>query len=206
MSEDEDDRNWRLEMDNLMWALCVLVVVVLGGITVSKMIAKNNQEEAFIQRVYQLTPNGKPFFAYNSLQTSSFAFVTFDRFTGKESERVEVSTSGGVKVLVGGSASMTHVERDQKSDVLFDYLIERLMGCDKPDILWEGNRKRWDFARNRLFRLCEDLYVQIGIKVPPSTTRAEVERLNTRCCDPTEIWEALEADISQSIQSRSKVV
>lgn len=193
-------------MDNLMWPLSVLVVVVLGWIMVSKMIAKNNQDEAFIQRVYQLTPHGKPFFAYNSLQTSSFVFVTFDRFTGKESEQIEVPTSGGVKLLVGGAASMTHVERDQKSNVLFDHLIERLMGCDKPDISWEGNRKRWDFARNRLFRLCEDLYVQIGIKVPPSTTRTEVERLNTRCYDSTEIWEALKADIEQSIQSRSKAV
>lgn len=194
-------------MENLMvLVVCVAVLVPLVWYMVSVVVAENNQRKAFIQRVYQLTPHGKPFFAYNSLQTSSFAFVTFDRFTGKDSERIEVSTSGGVKVLVGGSASMTHVECNQKSSVLFDHLIERLMGCDKPDILLVSNRERWDFARNRLFRLCEDLYVQVGTKVPPCTTREEVERFNTRCYDSTEIWEALRADVEQSVQSRSKAV
>jgi hypothetical protein len=129
--------------------------------------------------------------------------------TDQGSERKEIATSGGDKLLVNKTASITLYGFDSVNEgggqrEIFDHLIIRTMGCEKGDLYSDFYAEARRTAHVRLFQLCEDLYVQIGTKVPPGTTRAEVERFNTRCRIPSEIWEALEADIAQTIQSRTQ--
>jgi hypothetical protein len=193
----------------------IFALIVVALVCVACMAAKSQanarrvqkQRDAFWQRICLLTPWNKPLFVYQSLGLV-WAITTFDRFTGQGAERIKIKTSGGEKLLVNKTCSIP----SSQSYESVSFLLERIMGRAKPSLdcyghaVDQNDRDLWELAAQRLFLEVGDLYVQTGTKVPPGTTRAEVERLNTRCYTPVEVWEALEADITQSIQSRTRVV
>jgi hypothetical protein len=192
-------------MSHLEWILFVVVLAVCGLPLAWRKIAWNKRRRAFIQRLYQLTPFDKPLFVYNLLQGRFFAITTFDKLTTRDSERLEVVTPGGDKVLVNRTASISLVGDGQSQDEIFEYLIGCVMGCERGDLAWSrGEEEVWDMTRSRLFRLSDDLYIQIGTKVPPGTSRTEIERMNTNCYAPCEVWETLKDDIIQTTQSRDR--
>lgn len=188
----------------------VLAIVVLAYLGVSREVAIRKQRKAFVQRLYQITPDDKPFFAFCSLQKSQ-AFTTYDRLVDPGTERIEIPTPGGNKLLVNRTASILEVEyyRDERDAnygpySIFDYLTEKVMNCTKPNLASEYNFTIWNLAKRRLFLGCGELYVQFGTKIPSCTSRVEIERLNIRCRLYCDVFEALEADIAQSIQSRTQ--
>jgi len=191
-------------LNTLEISALVLAMVTLLYWATSKLIAEHRQRKAFLQGLYQLTPYDKPFFAYNRLQYDTYAFTTFDKLTGQGAKRIEIAYPVGDKLLANKTASITLVGNDQRPEELFNHLTARIMRCKIPNLDSASNSELWGLARTRLFRLCEDLYVQIGTKVPPGTTRTEIEHLNTRCYSPSEVWETLEADVTQAIQSRTQ--
>jgi hypothetical protein len=170
----------------------------------SEKYAKYQRQKAFEERLYKLTPNDTPLFFYNTLQ-KTLSLTTHFRMTNEGSGKIRIATPAGDKFLVEKTASINLECGDEDNwNKIFDHIIKRIVDCnrDPNDISWYGLIRQ---ARNRLFRLCEDLYVQLGTKTPPGVTRVKIERLNTRCYSPNEVWEALEADILREIQSRTQI-
>ena len=188
-------------MKDVVLIVLALVVIVLICISVSRVVVERRQRKAFRKRLYQLTPYNKPVFVYNVLQ-GTFAFTTYDRLIWPDDKRMKIQTSCGEKLLIGETCTFSTAE---DKECPFDHLVERLMSCTKPTLFdWVDDIDRWELAKKRLFRRCEDIYVQLGTNVPPGTTQADVERFNTRCYEPSEIWEALEADVTESVRSRTQ--
>jgi len=194
----------------------VIVLLVVVGIrhgyrTIVKQDTKREEElRAHRQewmnlqnRLDRITPNHKPLFSYNRLQ-GTWAITTFDKLTNPTADRLEIATPGGDKLLVNRTASISLFGDHQFEYEILDHLISRVLEEIMADALANGDFDSTYDLRRRLFRECDDLYVQLGTKVPPGTTRAEIERMNTKCYAPSGVWEALEADILQSIQSRTK--
>ena len=160
--------------------------------------------KAVEQRIYQLTPNNKPLFIFNVLQ-KTWAFSTYDGLVSRDTEKIKIVTDGGEKILVNRTFSISPIGGQ---DTVFDLFISLIIGFkpfDYPQHADGLTVLKWELAnlaQKRMFRICEDLYVQLGTKAPPGTTREEIERLNTRCYEPSEVWEALKADIEESIASR----
>lgn len=179
----------------------------------------NKKLDDFWKKVCRFTPDNRPIFIYNKRDCDVLAITTYDRFCGNNSERVELKTDDGEKCLTKRTCTIKQVAGHKDP---FDVLMEKIFGVSRENLVDHMSYNTfgtpidtnkyipsytWEEAKARMFRISNDLYVfRFGINTAANTTRAEIERLNTLCYEPIEMWEILKADIEKSIKSRIQFV